>query len=135
MVYCVAINCSSDSTKVSASDGVHFHTFPTDPGRRREWIVKCRRGRLHSSSWVPGSKARLCSRHFTDDQYDKPPGLLKSIGLKFKPVLKPEAVPRVFEQLGLPNVIRTTGSWRKRRELEEVRTYTLALGLPTAFVQ
>lgn len=125
MVYCVAANCNSDSTKCSAANGVHFHAFPTDAKRRKDWTVRCRR----HESWKPGSKARICSKHFTSDAYLRSPDVVKSIGFgSMKPLLKDDAVPTLFVHNPSPGTPtstmisqnkkrRTTGHWRIQKEV------------------
>ena len=95
MVFCVAGNCTSDTQKHSASDGIHFHVFPRDLARKKEWTVRCGR----HESWKPGAKARICSKHFANDAYRRDPSLFASIGFEgtFKPLLKDDAVPTIFE--------------------------------------
>lgn len=41
--------------------------------------------------------SRLCSAHFTDDSFKGQTVIAKSLGLKMKNILKPNAVPLIFK--------------------------------------
>ncbi|KAJ8263766.1 hypothetical protein GJAV_G00141050 [Gymnothorax javanicus] len=94
MVYCVAPNCSSNSARLKALDGVHFFHFPSaknDAARRNVWIANCRR----LDSWRPSKSSRLCSLHFERDAYLREPELCKVNGMNV--ILKPDALPTLFD--------------------------------------
>ena len=41
--------------------------------------------------------SRLCSAHFTEDSFEEQTVIAKSLGLKMKNILKPNAVPTIFK--------------------------------------
>ena len=67
--HCCVPECTSDSTKQDVVDGrpVSFHSFPSDPGLVKEWIVKiCRDVNEHFSL---NKHTKVCSLHFTEDSF------------------------------------------------------------------
>ena len=97
MVICAAYGCSTRSGR----DKVSLYSFPKDPGRRRKWTDRV------AASWSASGSAftlkvhsRLCSKHFTQDQF-KPlgPDFAKEIGYGHKVFLRlnSDAVLSVFE--------------------------------------
>ncbi|XP_064639563.1 uncharacterized protein LOC135495074 isoform X3 [Lineus longissimus] len=93
MVYCVAPNCSSDSTKVLKVDGVGYYNFPRDKKARKVWVRRMHR----PSSWVPSLGARVCSKHFVAGDYLLDPAICRAIGFDPKKrLLKPGAFPTLF---------------------------------------
>ncbi|CAH1396345.1 unnamed protein product [Nezara viridula] len=79
---CSAYNCSSRHKKES---GISFYTFPRDPVMRKKWIIAMKR-----KNFEPTYSSRVCSKHFTPDQYQIRPNC------NFE-LLKPDSVPSVFE--------------------------------------
>ena len=47
---CAAPNCTSHSRK-----GVRLFLFPSNPQRRKQWLINCRRDK-----WTPSKHSRLC---------------------------------------------------------------------------
>ena len=69
MPHCVAYNCfnTTQRGKNKAKAGISFHRFPTsDKKLFEEWVRKVQR-----RDWHPyfGKDTRLCSEHFTEDQF------------------------------------------------------------------
>lgn len=88
---CVAAGCSS-----THKDGVHLYSFPKDPIGRKKWADQVRRTR---DKWEPTNHSRLCSKHFEDHCFEPYSKLSESLGLsKVKSLLKPDAVPTIFEK-------------------------------------
>nr|CAI5855992.1 unnamed protein product [Callosobruchus analis] len=55
---CAAVNCSN-----SAKKGFIMKRFPRDPVRRKEWLIKMKRGK-----WIPTDYSCLCED--SEDDYD-----------------------------------------------------------------
>lgn len=89
MVYCAANGCKNKSQK---GNGVCFFNFPKDENLRKTWTDYCRR-----ANFVPRPGHRLCSDHFTLDNFEMHPEKLKEIGFQgtYKARLKPTAYPDV----------------------------------------
>ena len=47
------------------------HQFPSDSRLRRQWIIAIKRDELigRDRMWIPGPAARVCSKHFVNDDY------------------------------------------------------------------
>ena len=52
--YCSAVKCKSRS-----ENGVRFFRFPSDPERRKRWVINSRR-----DQWTAKSTSRLCEVNF-----------------------------------------------------------------------
>ena len=67
MVLCAAYGCNS----LSGRDKVQFFRFPKDSHFRKIWKTRIGRASPSKKSKVfsPNKHSRLCSVHFTDDQY------------------------------------------------------------------
>nr|XP_014271092.1 THAP domain-containing protein 2 isoform X3 [Halyomorpha halys] len=78
-------SCSACTSRHKKNCGVSFYSFPQDPELRKKWITAMGR-----EDFVPSSSSRLCSKHFTTDQYQIRPNCNYEL-------LKPDAVPTVFE--------------------------------------
>ena len=67
--HCCVPECTSDSTKQDVVDGrpVSFHSFPSDPGLVKEWIVKI--GRDVNEHFSLHKRTKVCSLHFTEDSF------------------------------------------------------------------
>ena len=77
-------------------DGVHLYCFPKDLARRKNWANQVRRTR---DKWEPSDHSRLCSKHSENDYFETYGRLSESLGLvKTKSLLKPDAVPIIFEK-------------------------------------
>jgi len=88
MVYCVAFNCNTKS-----GQGFGLFEFPKDEKRRKAWTIRVKR-----KDFVPSKTSRLCSKHFTNDQFVVNPALALKIGHKLKKLqLKPGAEPTLFD--------------------------------------
>ena len=79
---CEAYNCFSEYNKTDVN--VMYHRFPANRGTRRKWIR-----RLKLKSVKLKANSRLCSKHFTSEDY-----VTSSNGKK---LLRTNAVPSVFE--------------------------------------
>ena len=66
MVYCVAFGCNSRQTK---GCGISFFRFPKDKTVCRQWVHYCRRADFKE----PTLSSRLCSKHFSEEQYEIDP--------------------------------------------------------------
>ncbi|NXI84802.1 THAP9 transposase, partial [Rhipidura dahli] len=76
----------------SRERGISFHQFPVDAAQRREWIRAVNRVDPRSRrAWRPGPGAILCSRHFTEGDFER-------YGLRRK--LRRGAVPSRFPPAG-----------------------------------
>ncbi|KAK8384130.1 hypothetical protein O3P69_016094 [Scylla paramamosain] len=62
---CVAFGCNEQANKKS-DPSITFHQLPKDPSRRKEWLAAIRR-----DNYTPGKQARLCSKHFRPDDFDR----------------------------------------------------------------
>ena len=90
MPYCPAFGCNS-STVIKIT-GLHFHKFPSDKLRRKQWILYCRRAGLSKVS----TYRCLCSRHFSKKCYEKDPEFMARNGYpNARPKLFKDAVPDV----------------------------------------
>lgn len=83
MSSCVASNCDTCSKK--PEPGVTFHYFPKNEEMRKKWISAVGR-----KNWQASGQSKLCSRHFTEDQFIK--------SSTNKVCLKKDAVPCVFPE-------------------------------------
>ncbi|XP_046387215.1 uncharacterized protein LOC124156615 [Ischnura elegans] len=79
--YCAAYNCREKS----ARGGLSFHSFPRDPFILKKWCYALRR-----KDFVPTKNSKLCSKHFTPDSFN-------TSAWSSKPVLRPDAVPSIFD--------------------------------------
>ncbi|KAH6925028.1 hypothetical protein HPB50_027180 [Hyalomma asiaticum] len=93
--------------------GISFHAFPRDPKIRKLWVLAIKRDR-----WQPTSSSRLCSAHFTNEDYVHDPSIAERLGMKpFSRLLKPNAVPSLFaHNRKAENKLR--GAFEKRRRKE-----------------
>ncbi|KAL1425225.1 hypothetical protein MTO96_019377 [Rhipicephalus appendiculatus] len=107
---CAVLGCGN----VPPMPGISFHLFPKDPKTRRLWLAALKRDR-----WEPRVSSCVCSAHFTKEDYQHDPDIALRMGMKpFSRLLKPGAVPSVFE----PDrkAIRLRGAFEKRRRKEVV---------------
>ena len=87
MPYCTAFGCKTRHVK---GGGIYFHAFPKDRKLRKQWVHYCRRANFKE----PGSCSKLCSKHFSRDQYARDPKWMLEYGYeKAQPKLKGDAVP------------------------------------------
>lgn len=95
-------------------EGVSFHFFPKCDKMRRRWAAAMKR-----ANWTPTKSSRLCSAHFSPDSFEYNPLLAKSLNVeRVSKVLKPDAVPTVFDFKTKPSAPRT--AYAKCRRLEIV---------------
>ena len=114
MPYCIAKYCTA--AYENNPSNAHFHRLPQRCALRRQWLAKCGR--------PPGQdkQARVCSLHFTRDDYDN---LYQyESGFASKPILKPSAVPSVFGQPDVPveEAAASAGTSERSRRLERRST-------------
>ncbi|XP_069820570.1 uncharacterized protein [Dendropsophus ebraccatus] len=87
---CVAYGCNNHFVK---GCGKQFFRFPMkDPDRLSKWVIAIRR-----KNWKPSASSRICSDHFTEDDYMLRPGAMV-------PRLRLDAVPSVFD--GFPSHLK-----------------------------
>ncbi|XP_062591606.1 THAP domain-containing protein 10-like [Saccostrea cucullata] len=110
MVQCVAFNCNIRSQK-----GVSMFLFPKDPKFRQIWIRNLRRDRFTVTEF-----SKLCSKHFTADQFKIHPALAKKCGYK-KLDLRADAVPTIFDIPKTEKKQRKSTAYFKRRAIEALR--------------
>ena len=85
---CVAGGCLN-----TAKDGVSLHGWPTNVRLTRQWTNAVR------NTWAnfnQTASSKLCSSHFSDDSFETQSVIAHSLGLKMKKILKPHAVPTIF---------------------------------------
>ena len=88
---CIAYGCSKKH-----SNGVSLFLFPTDAKLKQEWIKQVQRTRDYWST--PTANSCLCSDHFTEDCFEPSSLTAVKLGLKRKVMLKPDAVPTIFQR-------------------------------------
>lgn len=86
---CIAGGCSN-----IRKDGVSLHKWPEDAHYAKLWTNAVKNTR--SDVFNP-TTSRLCSAHFTEDSFEEQTVIAKSLGLKMKNILKPNAVPTIFK--------------------------------------
>ena len=110
---CIAAGCSN-----TYSDNVSLYKFPRDPVLRQQWVKQVQRTRAQWSG--PSEHSVLCSEHFTDCCFQPDSAIAASMGLQKRRMLKPDAIPTVFERpaVQLPSssgsCAGASGSSRKR---------------------
>ncbi|CAN7992815.1 unnamed protein product, partial [Ixodes hexagonus] len=108
---CVAQGCSNSVWY----SGRPMHTFPREPTLRKLWI---RVARPSQPTWVPAKGDCLCTDHFADEDYDRSPTVLRSLGLPVKHVfLKPGAVPSLFTRKRKQKQLNGVEEKRRRKEV------------------
>lgn len=86
-MYCAVFGCCSSNKKKSKSyTKCRFFTFPRDKKMCAEWIHKCCQKHKFNIK-----TARICSKHFTNDDFLLRERLLELPKDKWK--LKPDAIP------------------------------------------
>uniref|UniRef100_A0A8C5MN49 THAP-type domain-containing protein n=1 Tax=Leptobrachium leishanense TaxID=445787 RepID=A0A8C5MN49_9ANUR len=100
MTVCAAYGCKN---RLSRGCGKHFFRFPLkDPDKLLRWMAAVRR-----EKWTPSIYSRLCSDHFTEQDYMLRPGASS-------PYLRTDAVPSIFP--GFPPLKKSV----KKRKNEKV---------------
>lgn len=64
MPQCAVLNCNNTHRKTKGGP-VRYHRFPGDVETRARWVKACGRHVQNCST------ARICSRHFSDDSYER----------------------------------------------------------------
>ena len=85
---CVAGGCSN-----TAKDGVRLHGWPTNAQLARQWTNAVRNTRANFNQTAP---SKLCSSHFSEDSFEPQSVISHSLGLNMKKILKPSALPTIF---------------------------------------
>ncbi|XP_022101299.1 THAP domain-containing protein 10-like [Acanthaster planci] len=87
---CIVAGCSN-----TTKDGFSLHRFPSDPKFRRIWTAKVK---LTRAKWSgPTEHSVICSAHFEPSCFDRNPNDQQhQFGIKFKAMLRPDAVPTIF---------------------------------------
>ncbi|XP_040358220.1 uncharacterized protein LOC8051231 isoform X13 [Ixodes scapularis] len=76
--------------------GKPIHQFPRDEQLRALWI---RLARPSYPTWLPTDSDRLCSDHFRDEDYERSPRVMESLGFPVRNVqLKPGVLPTYFSK-------------------------------------
>ncbi|XP_063436975.1 transcription initiation factor TFIID subunit 11-like [Mytilus trossulus] len=88
MPYCVVYGCNSNS---QCDKNIYWFTFPKDSQRNRAWVHYCKR-----QDFTPSKHSRICSKHFTLNQYSRHPERLSELGYPgAKAALKDDAMPDI----------------------------------------
>ena len=139
---CAAPHCNSDSGK---NKSLSFHSFPTDVEARQTWVKNMKRiSRGVASSagshklFEPSRNDRLCSDHFTPDQFQNPQSLMDrfiasgEVASDTRPRhrLKPGAIPTIFSHTkeasaGTSLTPRRESLYLKRKREEELAKVNL----------
>ncbi|XP_060869340.1 uncharacterized protein LOC132944155 [Metopolophium dirhodum] len=89
---CCLINCKSH---ILNKETISFFTFPKEPARCAVWIENCKCDHLKSiNNLAANTKYRVCSLHFETNM----------ISNFQKNRLKPEAIPTLFDAMGVDRV-------------------------------
>ncbi|KAJ7372942.1 THAP domain containing 10 [Desmophyllum pertusum] len=104
---CISGGCSN-----TRKDGVSLHKWPEDRHFAKLWTNAVKHTR---SDFFNPTTSRLCSVHFSADCFEEQSVIAKSLGLKMKNLLKPDAVPSIFKS-GPPE------TKKQRREDDNVST-------------
>ncbi|VDI68463.1 Hypothetical predicted protein [Mytilus galloprovincialis] len=113
MPYCVVYGCNSNS---QCDKNIYWFTFPKDSQRNRAWVHYCKR-----QDFTPSKHSRICSKHFTLNQYSRHPGRLSELGYPgAKAALKDDAMPDI------PVVVDAEkGPSSPKKPREEIQNCTL----------
>ena len=65
MVNCCTAGCKNGYASTKSQEHIHWHSFPTDPGRREIWYNKIPR-----EKWTLPKYPRLCHKHFLPTDYE-----------------------------------------------------------------
>ncbi|XP_037522716.1 uncharacterized protein LOC119399899 [Rhipicephalus sanguineus] len=111
MMYCAIPGCCS---QVGVTRDVVFHEFPSNAERRESWTLVVRALRPPSRDfddpWVPSEYAKICSKHFTPDDY---------IQARKKRYLAPHATPSLFLEAWDAQTPGHRGRPRKQRRARD----------------
>lgn len=76
---------------------ISYEEFPAESYLRKEWLKKIGTQGLYTQSFLSTVDARVCSQHFTDEDYHHKVLKDKGSGLKYaKRELRSDAVPSIF---------------------------------------
>ncbi|XP_071138376.1 uncharacterized protein [Mytilus edulis] len=90
ITYCVVYGCNSNSNS-RCDKNIYWFTFPKDSQRNRAWVHYCKR-----QDFTPSKHSRICSKHFTLNQYSRHPERLSELGYPgAKAALKDDAMPDI----------------------------------------
>ncbi len=120
---CVAYGCSNVA---SPENGISLHKFPKIVDCRKIWNRNVAATR---ADWSEASDhSVLCSKHFTEDQFDIKPRLCTEfeITVQHERVLKVDAIPTIFYKRTLPPC-STKRSAAAKRQHARVRSYAFVL--------
>ncbi|KAM8921268.1 THAP domain-containing protein 1 B-like [Pelodytes ibericus] len=110
MTVCAAYGCKN---RLSKGCGKHFFRFPIkNPEYLAKWIAAVRR-----VQWTPTIYSRLCSDHFTENDYMLRPGASS-------PYLRTDAVPSIFP--GYPPFLKSV----KRKKNQKILSTEPLLIIP-----
>ena len=123
-MYCPVYGCNSDSQKNPS--GIGFFSFPSGKSvaqqqRRKVWVEFWKRKKFN-----PSSGSRICSRHFTEDAYEKghSPQFLEQIECKeaFRVRLRSDALPTLNKPLveASSSKVRISTARRQREKVSQV---------------
>ncbi|KAL1469583.1 hypothetical protein MTO96_024913 [Rhipicephalus appendiculatus] len=111
MVHCAIPGCCSQA---GVTRDVVLHEFPSNAERRESWtlVVRALRPlcRDYDDPWVPSEYARICSKHFTPDDYIQGPK---------KRYLAPHATPTLFLEACGGQTPGRRGQPRKQRRAKD----------------
>ncbi|XP_070203994.1 uncharacterized protein [Littorina saxatilis] len=92
---CTAADCNEQPKKGS---GISFHSFPKESHLLQQWLVKMNRFDPNTKKlWKPNQHDSLCSRHFLSTDFTMRTQISRQEGLPYKPMLRPDAVPTIFD--------------------------------------
>lgn len=88
MVYCAVVGCNNNNKKTSKNfaSSCRYFSFPSSKQISKLWVQKCYQKNTFNIKY-----ARICSYHFSDDDYCAKEKLLQLPRNKWK--LKDDAVP------------------------------------------
>lgn len=121
MPQCAVISCNNTHRKTKGGS-VRYHRFPGDAGTRARWVRACGR-HVHNCS-----TARVCSRHFSDESYERDVQH-ELLGLPTRCRLRKGAVP----DANLPEAVGSPGlEDADMRSADSAIAVLLAVGLVPA---
>ena len=91
---CSVVGCSTRSSYKKSKVHYYLHPFPADDKskRYRDWLQQ-----INRKGFKPTKATKVCSRHFTKDDYLPKEQQIGTRGKEFKiPRLKPSAVPTLY---------------------------------------
>ena len=118
--HCCVPACTNRRNKCP---GLSFHAFPKDDQLRRRWIAAIKRDK--GRFFAIGSDTRVCSAHFTAEDYlaQCGPEVLSEGQGRRRPCLKRNAVPSIFLSVLLSRRVFHQASGGKMRSLRPKLSY------------